>query len=198
MIGFTSSLANSAGFHASLDLRCAIPRPLNAYFSALYPQDCINEIVTFFGADGKVAQEFNAGHPPAYEPMAPRDSYDTTDPVTFSDQPHISMRLGDIVLARSGDKGANLNFGVFVQTEAQWQWLRSFMSRATMRTLLGDDARDDYFIERVEFPHLFAVHFVIYGILGKGVSSSSRLDGFGKGFADFVRDIVVDVPKAIL
>jgi hypothetical protein len=36
------------------------------------------------------------------------------------------------------------------------------------------------------------------GILGRGVSSSSRLDGFGKGFVDYIRDKFVEVPLDIL
>ena len=65
-----------------------------------------------------------------------------------------------------------------------------------MRAMLAsdDDWDDSFLIERVEFPKIHAVHFVIYGILGRGVSSSSRLDGFGKGFADYVRDKIVEVP----
>ncbi|KAJ5933557.1 hypothetical protein N7454_005886 [Penicillium verhagenii] len=77
---------------------------------------------------------------------------------------------------------------------AHWSWLRSYMTRDRMRELISSDWKDGFFIERVEFPRIHAVHFVIYGILGRGVSSSSRLDGFGKGFADYIRDKVVDVP----
>lgn len=107
------------------------------------------------------------------------------------------MRLGDIALARSGDKGANINFGIFVRSAGQWDWFRSFMTRERIRALLGKDD-DGYFIERVEFPKLWAVHFVIYGILGRGVSSSTKLDCLGKGFADYVRDKVVEVPVSVL
>lgn len=110
------------------------------------------------------------------------------------------MRLGDITLARSGDKGSNLNFGIFATDPQYWHWLRSYMSRGRLRDMLAhdDDWDDSFLVERVEFPHIYAVHFVIYGILGRGVSSSSRLDGFGKGFADYVRDKVVDVSKELL
>lgn len=72
------------------------------------------------------------------------------------------------------------------------------MSRDRMREFLAKDWNDSYFIERVEFPHIHAVHFVVYGILGRGVSSSSRLDGFGKGFADYIRGKVVDFPSELL
>jgi hypothetical protein len=39
---------------------------------------------------------------------------------------------------------------------------------------------------------------VIYGCLGRGVSSSTRLDSLGKGFADYIRDRVIDIPIAFL
>jgi hypothetical protein len=35
-------------------------------------------------------------------------------------------------------------------------------------------------------------------VLGRGVSSCRLLDALGKGFADFVRDRVVDVPVCLL
>lgn len=72
------------------------------------------------------------------------------------------------------------------------------MTVERLKSLLGDDWKDTFFVERVEFPHIYAVHFVIYGILGLGVSSSSRLDCLGKGFADFIRDIWVDAPESLL
>lgn len=68
------------------------------------------------------------------------------------------------------------------------------MTKDRTRQLIGKDWHDSYFIERVEFPHIHAVHFVVYGILGRSVSSSSCLYGFGKGFVDYIRDKLVDVP----
>jgi hypothetical protein len=67
-----------------------------------------------------------------------------------------------------------------------------------MVELMGEDWSEDYFLERVEFPNIFAVHFVVYGILGRGVSSSTRLDALGKAFADYMRDKVVEVPVGLL
>jgi hypothetical protein len=74
------------------------------------------------------------------------------------------------------------------------------MSVKRMREILidDDDWDESFLVERVEFPRIHAVHFVIYGLLGRGVSSSSRLDGFGKGFADYVRDKLVEIPVGIL
>jgi hypothetical protein len=60
--------------------------------------------------------------------------------------------------------------------------------------MFGDSWSDKFHIERVDFSNIMAVHFVVYGVLGRGVSGSSRLDAFAKGMGDWLRDVVVDVP----
>lgn len=46
--------------------------------------------------------------------------------------------------------------------------------------LLANEATPETYIERCEFPNIRAVHFVIHGILGAGVSSSVKMDSLGK------------------
>lgn len=189
-------LTFNKGFHASLDMRTAIPRPFLAYYPAMVKQADINETINFVDGSERISS-FKTGHPPRYEELGIRENYDPKDPQSYNCDTK-QMRLGDVALGRSGDKGGNLNVGFFPTTPARWPWLRDYLTRDRMRQLLGNDWRDSFFIERIEFPHIHAVHFVVYGILGRGVSSSSRLDGFGKGFVDYVRDKFVDVPVAIL
>lgn len=196
------SISCNPGFHSSLDQRSAMPRPFLAYYPAIVSQNLINEQINFIDGPENVVS-YPTGHPPKYEALAARDSYDhnaSPEETALLKAPTQGIRLGDIAQGRSGDKGANLNFGLFVTNPQHWPWLRSYMSRERMSNMLAadDDWDDSYLIERVEFPRIHAVHFVIYGILGRGVSSSSRLDGFGKGFADYVRDKVVDVPAELL
>ncbi|EEH36004.2 hypothetical protein PAAG_00327 [Paracoccidioides lutzii Pb01] len=199
------AMQHFSGLHLSLDLRTVIPRPYLAFYPALYPQNSLKEAINILSptpsSDGKeitTASSIPAGNPPKYEPLEPRKNYDTASPLDLATLGETTrMRLGDIALARSGDKGANINFGIFVRSASQWDWFRSFMSREKMRELLGEDDKE-YFLERIEFPRLWAVHFVIYGILGRGVSSSTKLDCLGKGFADYVRDKVVEVPVEVL
>lgn len=187
-----------SGFHLSLDTRTALPRPYLAFYPGLYPQDQLKEKVVIFSAEGK-PQSYDAGHPPHYEKVNPRETYETAQPVDLSSLgPSKKARLGDVALARSGDKGANINCGLFVRKGEHYPWLQSFMTVKRLQELMGDDWREEYFIERMEFPHLLAVHFVIYGPLGRGVSSCRLLDALGKGFADYIRDKVVDVPERIL
>nr|XP_001400462.2 hypothetical protein ANI_1_3236024 [Aspergillus niger CBS 513.88] len=190
------SLKHFSGFHTSLDTRTAIPLPFLAYYPALIRQSEIQEKINLIDASNGISS-YDTGHPPQYQDLTPRENYDPAEPQIFSGSTK-KLRLGDIALGRSGDKGGNLNCGLFVTNPNHWLWLRSYLTRDRMRELIGGDWNDSFFIERVEFPNIMAVHFVIYGILGRGVSSSSRLDGFGKGFVDYVRDKMVDVPVEIL
>lgn len=194
-------------------MRTAIPRPFLAYYPALIAQSDLNEEINLLNTDSTITT-LNTGHPNTYAPLQPRESYDPPAAESNShnhdpSSPTKRGKLGDIALARSGDKGGNLNIGFFIpqhpgtgtdngkEYKEKESWLRQYLTISRMRTLLGSDWRDEYFIERVEFPHIGAVHFVVYGILGRGVSSSSRLDGFGKGVADWIRDVEVDVPVGI-
>jgi hypothetical protein len=164
-------------------------------------QDEIEEAVTML-TDNKDAQKrrrVTVGPPKKTEPLAPRLNYETTNPVPLESFGPKTMRpLGDVVLSRSGDKGGNVNLGLFVQTGHQFDWLRSFMTRERLKELMRKDWRDWYHIERVEFPEIYAVHFVVYGALGRGVSSSKLLDNLGKGFGEFIRAVWVPLPTSFL
>lgn len=196
-----------SGMHGSLDQRTTIPKPFLAFYPAVYPQDKIDEsvAVNILDPEGKLHErKVEAGHPPVYAHLEPRASYDTDRPLDLLNTGQTKqVRVGDLCLARSGDKGANISFGIYPrrtlpdQTLA-WDWLRSWLSRSTMQSLLGEDWRDVYHIERVEFPKIRAVHFVIYGWLGRGVSSATTLDPLGKGFADYIRDKVIEAPAELL
>jgi hypothetical protein len=88
--------------------------------------------------------------------------------------------------------------GFFVRQADEYPWLCSLLTKGKVIELLGEDWRPEYHLERVEMPRIYAVHFVIYGILGSGVSSSTRVDCFGKGVADYLRAKFVSVPVGFL
>ncbi|KAF1984845.1 DUF1446-domain-containing protein [Aulographum hederae CBS 113979] len=195
------ALQHFSGFHFALDTRTFVPRPFLSFYPALYPQSDLQEAAILLGSSSSDTTTIDAGHPPKFEPLEARASYDASNaPSLSSFGPTTPLRLGDIALGRSGDKGSNLNCGIFPKPayKSLWPWLRAFLSRERIIALLGDDWKDEFFLERVEFEKIQAVHFVVYGILGRGVSGSTRLDCLGKGFADFFRDKVVEVPVGLL
>ncbi|KAI1629844.1 hypothetical protein EDD37DRAFT_70382 [Exophiala viscosa] len=193
------TMQHFSGLHWAQDLRTADPKSFYVYYPCIVSQDAIEEAVHILGRGGKVKQSIQCTRPPAYEAIEERESYDTRDPVPLdSFGPTVAMPLGNIALGRSGDKGSNINCGLFVDRAELWEWFRSFMTLERMKSLIGKDWKEEYRLERVQFPGIFAVHFVIYGILGRGVSSSTLLDNRGKGFTDYIRAKHVDVPEQFL
>lgn len=185
-----------------MDRSLALPRPYLSYYPALYPQSSLHTAIHIL-SPSSAPSTTRTTPPPHFAPLAPRENYDAASPTPLSAfGPTQPARLGDIVLARSGDKAGNANIGFFVSaahaSARAWAWLRSFLTRARLTQLLGDDWDAAYHVERVEFAGIGAVHFVVYGILGRGASGSARLDALGKGVADYLRDKVVEVPVALL
>lgn len=91
----------------------------------------------------------------------------------------VSAPLGRVVGARSGDKGGNPNIGVWARADEGFAWLRAFLTVECVRELLPEPR--DLEVERHEFPNLRAINLVVKGTLGRGVSSSLRLDAQAKG-----------------
>ena len=180
-------------------MRTAFPRAYLGFYPAVLSQDELEESVNIISRREENVQKFIVGPPRKSEPIGERSNFETESPVDLSSFGETKTApLGDVALARSGDKGANVNFGVYVHTDEEWDWLRTFMTRAKLQELMGETWEDWFFIERCEMPRIKAVHYVVYGPLGRGISSSKILDGLGKGFAEFIRDRHVPIPKKFL
>jgi hypothetical protein len=193
-----SMLQHYAGMHGTLDWRLLQPKPYLAYCPCLISQTELKEQIHILRPEGTSESE-DTGAPARFLQLDARLDYDPVEPRPLDSFGRTSRaRLGDVVLARSGDKGSNLNIGMFVREADEWDWLRSVLSRDLMRELMGGEWNDAYKLERVELEGIRAVHFVIYGILQRGVSSSARLDALGKGFAEFIRDRWLEIPVAFL
>lgn len=113
------------------------------------------------------------------------------DPGATSRQP-----LGSIAGARSGDKGGNANVGFWVRNLREYEWLAEYLTEDRLRALLPEAV--DLVIERFELPNLLALNFVIHGLLGEGVSSSTRTDPQAKSLGEFLRARWVDVPRDLI
>jgi hypothetical protein len=104
--------------------------------------------------------------------------------------------LGTIVGARSGDKGGNANVGLWARSDDAWAWLGPFLTVYRLRTLLPE--ADDLAVRRYELPNLRALNFVVVGLLGEGVASSTRPDPQAKSLGEYLRSRLVDIPTALL
>ncbi len=104
--------------------------------------------------------------------------------------------LGLVAGARSGDKGGTGNIGVWARSDDGWRWLAHALTVEGLRTLLPETATLP--ITRHLLPHIRAMNFVIDGILGEGVSSSTRFDPQGKALGEWLRSQEMEIPEALL
>ncbi|HEX7744556.1 MAG TPA: acyclic terpene utilization AtuA family protein, partial [Micromonosporaceae bacterium] len=106
------------------------------------------------------------------------------------------MPLGELVGARSGDKGGDANLGVWARTDRAYDWLRGWLGTERLRQLLPETS--GLTVERYELPNVRALNFVIRGLLGQGVAASTRFDPQAKALGEVLRSRMVDVPEELL
>jgi hypothetical protein len=111
-------------------------------------------------------------------------------------RPTVRAPLGRVFGARSGDKGGNANVGLWARNEAAYRFLDGFLTVERFRELIPE-ARG-LVVHRYELPNLLALNFVVVGLLGEGVSSSTRIDPQAKGLGEWLRARVVELPVELL
>src|SRR3954469_24960983 len=104
--------------------------------------------------------------------------------------------LGTVAGARSGDKGGNANVGVWVETDAGYQWLARGLTVERFKELLPETK--EYDVQRFELANIRALNFVVHGLLGEGVAAGTRQDPQAKGLGEWLRARHVNIPVSLV
>jgi hypothetical protein len=104
--------------------------------------------------------------------------------------------LGRVAGARSGDKGGDANVGVWVRSETAWRWFAHTLTVEKFQELLPETR--NLAVARHVFPNLWALNFVVGGLLGEGVASQARFDPQAKAVGEWLRSRYIDVPEVLL
>ena len=170
------------------------PTKFQEYFPTLIPQP-----TTMVHFSNKQQQKLIV--PPPQHTLTEslsQPSYDPSSPSPLSSfGPTSKISLGRVLYGRAGDKGSNCNVGFFPVHDAAWPWLRSFLTKQNFIDLLADDY-DGQVIDRMEFPGICGVHFLLHDWLERGVTANATYDILGKFIAEYVRCKVVEVPDEII
>jgi hypothetical protein len=126
--------------------------------------------------------------------LAPVPPFALPEPLPFGETR--KAPLGLITGARSGDKGGSANVGVWVRSHLHWRWLVHTLTVDKLRELLPETA--NLTVTRHVLPNLWAVNFVIEGILGQGVAYQARFDPQAKGLGEWLRSRHIDIPESFL
>jgi hypothetical protein len=105
----------------------------------------------------------------------------------------VKIRLSDIAYARSGDKGADANIGVWVHTDEQYSWLRERLTVDVVQRHF--EAVRPSSVARFELENIRAFNFVLHGVLGVGGASGGlRTDAQAKVYSARILRLELDAP----
>jgi Acyclic terpene utilisation family protein AtuA len=168
--------------------------PYGVYWPTLVAADAVEQVVVLEGGERLPVKPPTAAArasrlaPPAPPPVAV--------PAAPPAGPTVRAPLGRAFGARSGDKGGNANVGVWARDPEGYAFLASFLTVERLQQLLPETR--GLRVRRHELPNLLALNFVVVGLLGEGVSSSTRIDPQAKGLGEWLRARVVDLPATLV
>jgi hypothetical protein len=100
------------------------------------------------------------------------------------------MKIRDIALARSGDKGNRATLSVIAFDLADYARLERVLTAERVQAHYRGVVHGP--VQRFPLPHLGAVHFVMNDALGGGVTRSLALDAHGKTMSAAILDLSLD------
>jgi hypothetical protein len=163
--------------------------PYGVYWPALIPRSLITQEVVFDDGSRVVIPD-----PPHGD--SDTDRVVSEGAASAREGETRRVPLGAIVGARSGDKGGNANIGLWARSDEAYGWLISELTVARLQELLPETASLP--VERYELPNIRGLNFVVHGLLGDGVASSTRFDPQAKSLGEWLRSRIVEIPETLL
>ncbi|MBC7599091.1 MAG: DUF1446 domain-containing protein [Polaromonas sp.] len=164
-------------------------------FSFLLDKSKLTPTLNHDGRSVPVAQPEGEANPKSAsrstEGKVTEDHVETGGPSTMIEVPLIRLAY-----ARSGDKGDISNIGVIARQPGFLPLLRAQVTEASVAAYLAHFVKGK--VTRFEVPGIQAFNFVCEQALGGGGMASLRNDPLGKGMAQILLSMSVQVPVALL
>jgi hypothetical protein len=106
------------------------------------------------------------------------------------------VELGRVASARSGDKGADANIGLWADTDSAYEFLRDNVTADRVAEHFSALCKGG--VERFELPNLRALNFILRDSLDGGGAASLRTDAQGKTLSLGLLQLRVEVPDELL
>jgi len=116
--------------------------------------------------------------------------------ITLPADPRKTVPLVKIALGRSGDKGDTSNIGLIARRPDLLAVLREQVTPGRVREYLGHLVQGP--VHCYDLPGIDAINLVCQRALGGGGMASLRNDALGKGMAQMLLDMPVEVPESLL
>ena len=165
--------------------------PLIRPLAFMLPKRAVEVSFTLDGHRHPVAIPLLGGTLPAAARHAEPPPFAPADPAEAT----VTLPLVRLAWARSGDKGNLSNIGVIARRP---EWLPLLWERLTpgrVREWFAYLMQGE--VERFWLPGIDAINFLLHDALDGGGPASHRLDPLGKGMAQMLLDMPVEVPASV-
>lgn len=160
----------------------ASPQPRIAFESFLFSKDDLN--TTIHGENGHIKEKIS--------PTPVSQIHRKKQSKSFS-QEMVTVKLRDVIFARSGDKGDDANIGIIARKEEQYGYLKNALTPKLVGDFFG--VKD---VSSWELPGICALNFLLKHALGGGGSYGLRIDPQGKAYAQRLLEMEIPFPKDLL
>jgi hypothetical protein len=162
------------------------------YWPALIDRDQVPMRVVVGDDEVDVPHLEIAGAAPAGAAFTP----DRPSPLPPSGGATVKVPLGQLCLARSGDKGDTSNVGVIARSQAIYGWMLETLTPAFVKARFAGICHGE--VERHEVANLSACNFLLHESLGGGGTLSLLVDAQGKTYAQYLLATEVEVDAGLL
>lgn len=106
------------------------------------------------------------------------------------------VKLMDIAISRSGDKGDSSNVGVMAKTPELYEFLRETLTSEVVKDFFKEICKGK--VVRYEIPNLRALNFILHDSLGGGGTETLITDAQGKVHGLAMLHMELEVPDKLL
>ncbi len=106
------------------------------------------------------------------------------------------VKLMQIAIARSGDKGSGSNVGIMAKSQEAYEFLVKQLTTERVKEHFKEICMGK--VERFELPNLRALNFLLHDSLGGGGTETQKTDAQGKVHGLAMLHMELDVPDALL
>ena len=178
-----------------------VPMGVMTYYPTLIPKELIDSKVSLLNFNGEIVESFQI---PSITGFEEEMSLSNGNGQISSEKPELPLfpgetkkiKLKQICLARSGDKGDMVNIGVIARNEVIYNYLKKWLTADLVKIWFSELCKGK--VIRYELDNLMALNFLLEGSLDGGGTKSLMIDAQGKTFASALLNCEMNVDKSLL
>ncbi|HEU0196791.1 MAG TPA: hypothetical protein VFQ88_06195 [Nevskiaceae bacterium] len=106
------------------------------------------------------------------------------------------VKLFEVAVARSGDKGDGSNVGIRAKTPELYAFLKEHLTAERVKQHFHAICKGK--VDRYEVPNIQALNFILHDSLGGGGTETFKTDAQGKVHGPALLFMEMDIPDALL